>query len=145
MFLIESMNNLLIDSQISDLIKINQYSIKYNLTLSKKDITEIINERNRVLKVYERIDFETEVIEKIINHFYDSPYILQENYTQIINEIIELFYIIKNETNDKLGDDELINLMENYFNNTCHGSLEFLRDLMFLFSNQFKGDETIER
>jgi hypothetical protein len=138
MLLIESMNQLLFKSHVSKIIKINNFSYEFGLILSEKNVIEIINERNRVLKVYERIDFDSSIIEKILNSFYCSPYILQENYVQTINELIELFYYIKNDVNDEIGDDELISIMEDLFNSACHGDLNYLKDLMVIYANNIR-------
>ena len=41
--------------------------------------------------------------------------------------MIEIFYYFKNETLDLIGDDELIELMRDYYENRCKGSLELLK------------------
>lgn len=55
-----------------------------------------------------------------------AVYISQYNYGSTINELVEIFYNYKNETMDQIGDDELMEIMKDYFDNYCQGSVELL-------------------
>ena len=94
--------------------------------LREKDVKEIIETRNVALEKSGRIEFNGQIINKIIITFCDSPYISQYNYGDTINELVEIFYNYKNETLDYISDDELIEIMKKYFDNYCEGSLELL-------------------
>lgn len=109
-----------------EIIKTNEFSKEYYLKLDEKDVKEIINTRNTALKTSGRIEFNGQIITKIIEKFCDSPYISQYNYSDTINELVEIFYNYKNETMDLIGDDELIEIMKKYFDGYCQGSLELL-------------------
>ena len=52
----------------------------------------------------------------------------------IINEMHEIFYHIKNETEDKIIDDSLIKLMREYFEGPCGGSSELLKGMLTTFA-----------
>ena len=120
-------NNELLEKQVFDeIIKTNEFSKDYCLNLSIMDVEEIIKTRNTALKMSGRIEFNGEIITKIIKKFCDSPYISQYNYSDTINELVEIFYNYKNETMDMIGDEELIDIMKNYFDGYCQGSLELL-------------------
>lgn len=106
----------------------NKETIEYGLKLSEEDIKTIIKTRSEALNSNGRVEFGGGIIKKIISEFCDSPYISQYNYAETINELIETFYYYKNETLEKISDDELITLMKSYFDNECQGSIEFLRD-----------------
>lgn len=106
----------------------NEETIEYGLKLSDEDIKAIIKTRSEALNSNGRVEFGGGIIKKIISEFCDSPYISQYNYAESINELIETFYYYKNETLEKISDDELITLMKRYFDNECQGSIEFLRD-----------------
>lgn len=123
-FPLDILNN---QNDMLELIKTNEKSMNYGLVLSSKDAKDIVETKNYVLKSYGRIEFGTTVINKIISMFCTSPYVNQSEYSMIISELIETFYYLKNETLDEVSDDELIELMENYFNNSCHGSIELLQ------------------
>jgi hypothetical protein len=114
-------------SEIYEIIKSNEESMQYGLRLSEKHVLDIVETRNYVLKSYGRIELGGDIINKIIKAFCRSQYINQVDYALIINELVETFYYIKNETLDLVTDDELIDLMKDYFNNSCVGSIELLQ------------------
>jgi len=117
----------LLDTQIyNEISKCNELTIDYGLMLKEEDVKEIIKTRDLALKKSGRIEFNGQIINKIIITFCDSPYISQYNYSDTINELVEIFYNYKNETLDYMSDDELIEIMKEYFDNYCQGSLELL-------------------
>lgn len=107
--------------------QINEETLEYGLKLSEKDIKTIIKTRNEALSSSGRVEFGGGIITKIISSFCDSPYILQHNYIETIDDLIETFYYYKNETMEEVSDDELINFMKEYFDNKCQGDLDLLR------------------
>ena len=117
----------LLDSKIYDeILKCNEKTCEYGLKLTNEDVKELINTRKVALKKSGRLEFNGEIIDKIIMEFCDSPYITQYNYNDTINELVEIFYNYKNETLDLIADDELIEIMKDYFDNYCQGSIELL-------------------
>ena len=119
-------SNLLERQAFNDISKCNELTTEYGLTLREEDVKEIITTRNVALEKSGRIEFNGQIINKIITTFCDSPYISQNNYSDTINELVEIFYNYKNETLDYISDDELIEIMKEYFDNYCQGSLELL-------------------
>ncbi|AFS79791.1 hypothetical protein Curi_c27980 [Gottschalkia acidurici 9a] len=119
-------NNLLEEQVFNDILQCNEHTSEYGLKLSTEDVKEIIKTRNIALKKSGRIEFNGQIINKIVIAFCDSPYISQYNYSDTINELVEIFYNYKNETLDYISDDELIEIMKESFNNYCQGSLELL-------------------
>lgn len=120
-------NNISIEKQIyNEILECNKKTSGYGLKLSEDDIKELVNTRKYALIRSGRIEFNGEIIDKIIISFCDSPYISQYNYGSTINELVEIFYNYKNETMDEIGDEELIEIMKFYFDNYCQGSLELL-------------------
>ena len=132
-----SLENLQKQNEISKILETNEKALNYGLTLTNAQAVEIIETKNYILKSYGRIEFGTSIVNKIIDAFCTSPYINQNEYAKIVNELTETFYYIKNETLDEVGDDELIELMQNCFNNSCQGSIELLqgRDLEIFARN----------
>jgi len=118
--------NLLERQVFNDISKCNELTGEYGLILRAEDVKEIIATRNVALEKSGRIEFNGQIINKIIIAFCDSPYISQNNYSDTINELVEIFYNYKNETLDFISDDELIEIMKEYFDNYCQGSLELL-------------------
>lgn len=112
--------------EISNIKECNQYTSKYGLTLSDKQINDLITKRTEILKEKGRIEFREGILDKLIKEFCDSPYINQSNYIETLYELIEIFYEYKNETMDLITDDELIKFMKNAFDGVCEGDIEYL-------------------
>lgn len=119
-------NNSLEKQVFDEIIECNEVTRDYGLKLNEEDVKEIIKTRNIALEKSGRIEFNGQIINKLIIAFRDSPYISQHNYSETINELVEIFYNYKNETLDFIGDEELIEIMKDYFDNYCQGSLELL-------------------
>ncbi|KNY29350.1 DUF6323 family protein [Pseudobacteroides cellulosolvens] len=133
-------------SAVDEIIKCNETTSRYGLVLSPDEAKELVETRNETLKGYGRIELGGGIINKLIEAFCDSPYIIQKDYSSILHELIETFYYYKNETLDQLSDDELIDLMKDNFNNRCHGSLELLqnRDLDKIARNIRYGEDDFD-
>ncbi|SHJ94657.1 hypothetical protein SAMN02745163_02898 [Clostridium cavendishii DSM 21758] len=132
-------NNLLEKQVFNEVLSCNELTREYSLKLSDADVKEILNTRNIALKKTGRIEFNGQIINKIITSFCDSPYISQYNYSDTINELVEIFYNYKNETLDYIGDEELIEIMKEKFDNYCQGSLELLEGkVLYRIANNIK-------
>lgn len=122
---------------VDEIIKCNALTESHGLILSHAQAQELVETRSQALKATGRIEFGGGAIDKIINEFYDSPYISKDNYTQTLHELIEMFYYYKNETIDLISDVDLIKTMKSAFDGDCHGSLDLLsgRELFRLARN----------
>ncbi len=114
---------------IEDLRECNQLTLRYGLSLNEQEMQNIVNKRFAALKDTGRIEFGQGILKKLITEFCDSPYIMQDNYEDIIIELQDSFYYFKNESNDLISDDELISFMKLHFDGICQGSLEYLNDM----------------
>ena len=119
--------SLALQSSIKQIIQINEETWQYGLTLTQKDAIALIETRNNSLKANGRVEIGSTTIEKLIEIFCDSAYINQREYPEILHELIETFYYMKNETLDLICDDELIDIMKDFYENRCFGSMELLR------------------
>ncbi|MEN6328174.1 MAG: DUF6323 family protein [Syntrophomonas sp.] len=124
----KSMEGTLEKLTVGEVLKTNEESKKYGLVLTAEEANVVIETRNLAIKNYGRVELGIEVVKKIIAAFCTSPYINPQDYASTLNELIEIFYYMKNETEDRIGDDELIGIMKEYFNNSCRGSAELLRN-----------------
>lgn len=104
----------------------NEYSGRFGLTLSEKEITSLVTSRAEALRASGRIEFGGGIIPKFIKAFCDSPYIEQDNYADTLAELQEAFYYFKTEAMDRFSDDELIEYMVKVFNGRAQGSVEYL-------------------
>lgn len=111
---------------IKSIIKCNEFSKKYGVVLTEKDVNELLERRKENLIEEERVEFKGGILPKIIYEFCDSPYIYQDNYVETLEGLQTIFYMFKNECLDELSDDELLSLMKKYFDGECEGSLEYL-------------------
>ena len=124
--LISFSNSIIQKYAVNEIIKCNDTTENYGLVLTEAQAIELIETRNCSLKENGRVEFGGGIIDKIIKEFCDSPYISMYNYTEIINELIEIFYYYKNDSLDLINDDDLIKFMHKTFDGVCQGSLELL-------------------
>lgn len=75
--------------------KCNEMTIKYGVTLSDTQIENLINKRFESLKATGRVEFGDGVLKELIEAFCDSPYIMQENYEETLEELQDIFYFLK--------------------------------------------------
>lgn len=104
----------------------NAFTSRFGLSLSDRQIQSLVEKRLEALSSTGRVEFGCGITKKLIREFCDSPYIMQENYEETILELLDSFYYFKNESEDRISDDELIAFMRRHFDTTCQGSLEYL-------------------
>lgn len=114
-------------SQIQEIVALNEKTRVYGLALSSHEVMQLIEVRNQLLKGHGRIEMGTETMKKLIDSFYMSPFIQQDDYMLTLMELQEVFYYMKNETEDQISDDELIEIIKDFFENCCRGSVELLQ------------------
>lgn len=122
---LEKLSNYAVVEQI---LEFNEKSNRYGLRLTTTDALQLVETRSKALIENGRVEIGSGTLTKIIHAFYDSSFIMQQDYLDTLNELLEIFYYMKNETLELLPDDELIELMRDYFENRCKGSLELLKD-----------------
>ena len=111
---------------IMNIKKCNELTIKFGVSLSDEAIERLINKRFEVLKNTGRIEFGEGILKKLIEAFCDSPYIMQNNYEETLEELQDIFYFFKGEAMEQISDDELIEFMKRDFDGKCQGSIEYL-------------------
>lgn len=122
-----------------DLLVSNEETRKYGLVITNAEAEEIIEARNRSISSHGRVELGIEVVKKIIVVFSTSAYINRDEYAETISELVDIFYYMKNETEDTIGDDELIDMMQVYYNGSCQGSLDLLKNReLALFAAKFR-------
>ncbi len=106
----------------------NDYTKRFGLVLTDEDAALLLKERKEVLKNQQRVEFGEGILSKLIFAFCDSPFIYQDNYTDMLGRLQDIFYYYKNETLDEIPDDELIAFMKDEFDGPCQGSLDYLEE-----------------
>ncbi len=133
-----SMNNIGQTRLINEILEMNKESREFNLVLTPRDAASILEARNEFLQQLARIEMSIDVSKSLIRNFCNSSFITPEDYVATLIELHEIFYHIKNETDDKIGDNELIRVMKDYFENSCGGSLELLKSMLASYSEEFR-------
>lgn len=104
----------------------NQYTENFGLTLSQEDTEILFIEKNNTLRAERRVEFGQSILPRIIYQFCDSSYLSQADYRETLIRLQEIFYMYKNEMQDEITDDELLNFMKEQFENVCFGDLDYL-------------------
>ena len=110
----------------TQLLLTNQYTEKYGLVLTQEDTELILEGRKNALQEQRRVEFGESILPRIIFEFCDSAYVRQDNYTQTLLRLQEIFFLYKNEMEDEITDDELLHFMKEQFEIICYGDLEYL-------------------
>lgn len=109
-----------------EILALNDYSEKYGITLLPEEAREISEIRQKSLADNERIEFGLGAVAEIIRRFCRSRYVTRDNYAYIIGEVTDLFYYIKTDTDDRITDRELADMLYIAFEQRCRGSVEIL-------------------
>ena len=110
----------------NEILSCNDVTSAYGLSLTYEQAVTLAKTKSETLKSTGRVEFKSGIIEKIIYEFCNSQYISPDNYEDVLNALVEIFYSFKNDTSDMVGDDELIEVMKKEFNGNCAGSLDLL-------------------
>lgn len=111
---------------LKELEACNDISEQFGLCLTTDQMIRLAKTRFRALENAGRVEFGEGILKKLIYRFCDSPYLMQNNYEDSLSELQEIFYYFKNESMEKLSDDELIDAMKNVFDGKAQGSIEYL-------------------
>lgn len=121
----------------NELLKINDESSAYGLILTPQDVEEIIKSRGYSLNNYGRIDLNMDVTKKLINKIYTSQYTDKDDYVEIINDLQDIFYYLKNETLDEISDNEIIDVIVEFYEKTS-GRIDNIQNLTEKFALEYK-------
>jgi hypothetical protein len=111
-----------------ELMQLNSSISEHGITLSMQDCQEIAEFRNESLKENERIEVGIGAVQKIIESFCDSGSVNQDNFRQTVEGLLECFYTIKTETDDKVSDDEVLEFIKYLFEVEAGGDVSKLYD-----------------
>lgn len=100
--------------------------------LTKNMVSELIVNKNNLLKSIGLIEINNNVLKLIIKYFSLSSYIDKYNYNEIINELVEVFYTYRTYLSNKISDKQIIEYLYYNFENTCNGVVVLLYDKMML-------------
>lgn len=135
--ILKSLNSNLQITQENEILDLNEKSQIYGLTLNKEDVKEIINSRDNTLKSYGRIELDIGITKMIIENLYKSQYTDKDDYVYAINDLHEVFYYLKNETLDQISDIEIIEIIDEVYNN-CSGRIDIVQEKCEEFAKSYR-------
>lgn len=138
--ILSSINRNLKEIERNELLETNIESRAYGLALSESDVKDIITSRNDTLKGYGRIELDIKVTKQLIENIYTSQYTNVDNYLETINDMQEIFYYLKNETDDNICDDEIIEILDELYEKFV-GNIDNVRGEADEFAKKFKFGE----
>ena len=98
----------LLPETVEEVTALNTLTAVQGLTLTEAQAAELVAARREALVQTGRVEFGSGVTERRIRAFYTSPYLTKETYAETLQALTELFYQLKNETDDRVGDDALL-------------------------------------
>ncbi len=126
-FLAVFQNNMLVSAQnqfvSNELLALNDNLSEHGITLSKADCNGIAEFRAEALAENERIEVGLGATKRIIEEFSDSGYVNQQNFREVVEALLECFYTIKTETDDKVSDDEVMDFLKYLFETESGGDI----------------------
>ena len=135
--ILSSLNNSMINIQKNEILNLNEKSQEYGLILTPDDVENIVKSRNHTLNSYGRIDLNMDVTKEIMEILYKSQFTDKDDYVEMINDLVEIFYFLKNETFDEISDKEIIEIIGEFYEET-RGRIDNIQDKAEKFSKDYK-------
>ncbi|BFH69744.1 hypothetical protein J27TS7_55770 [Paenibacillus dendritiformis] len=136
--LFNSMNTSAQEQVMTELLELNEKTKEYGLVLTPQEIERMMAARSQILHGYGRVELSIQVTKELIESFSDSSFIQQESYADTLNELHEIFYYLKNETEDRISDRKLLYRMKEMFEDDCEGSLDLLKSRLEEYAEAFR-------
>lgn len=115
-----------IANTVKDLEVCNRVTEGYGLMLSPTQMHALAQRRVEALQNTNRVEFGEGILKKLIFAFRESPYLEPRSYGETLAELQDIFYHFKNESGERLSDDELLEVMQEAFDGKAQGSTEYL-------------------
>lgn len=111
----------------AEILRTNQQSGEYGLLLTEKDVDMLLATNRDSLQNQQRIEIGESILIKLIEKFMRSQFLSQSDYGETLATLLDIFYEAKEESNDILTDDEVLDMMFYYFEEVSCGSIELLQ------------------
>lgn len=129
---------------VAGLCRSNGLSARFGLILSESQMWALAQRRQEALLDTGRVELGEGILPRLIEVFCDSPYLCQSNYEETLGDLQELFYYFKNESRDRLSDDELLAGMKRIFDGPAQGAMEYLAGVpVEVFADPHWGEEPV--
>jgi hypothetical protein len=110
------------------IMRCNATTQRFGINISGGDALSLLAASDRALKRAGRIEFESGTVESLLNAFCDSAYLGQDNFTETMEDVIEIFYEFKTDSLDCVDDAETVVLLKRLFDGECAGNADALHD-----------------
>ena len=119
----------------------NEKTEPYGLSLTEEQIRMMMVQHLDALHSAGRIAFDQRPLRDLILGFCSSPYLSRRSYMETLCELLTIFYYVKNETDNRVPDDDLIACMRRAYDTVCGGTLEYLADYTIEALIRGRGDD----
>ena len=107
----------------AELMQLNKHTEQYGIVLSAEECRSIAECRSELLRDNERIEVGIGAAKRIIEEFCDSGYVDKNNFTDVIEGLLDCFYSLKTDTDDKADDDTVIEFLKQVFEKDAGGDV----------------------
>ena len=117
-----------------EILATNKKAAAYGLVLQDEEAAMLVVHGKEAIALQERIEFGKSITVKMIEKFMQSTYISQTDYAQTIAALLDVFYEVKEESVEVLTDEEVIEIMYDFFEKESGGDIDTLvsRDMYYL-------------
>lgn len=129
---------------VDRILACNDVTMSYGLALTEPQALALAQTRTDALRETRRIEWGDGIVGALIETFCTSPYILPENYEETLHELIGLFYTLKNDTQDRVSDGDLLAFLKTAFDGSCRGSLDRLSGAVLRLSAHIRRGRALE-
>ena len=116
-----------IQKETDQILENIQNNHKTGLLLTRKEVFQLCEKRNEVLVLCERLELNGGIMDQLIDAFMDCPYITRDEFADVMEEVIEVFYIMKNVCLDLIDDQTMMHYMRKQLDES-HGVVVMMSD-----------------
>lgn len=104
----------------------NNLTENYGLTLTEEEVLHLTEYKSECLVRHQRLEFTGGILERIIRTVCTSTYISMDNYVETLEGMLDVYYEFRNSFGPEVGDQEILDLMEERFEKLSEGNFEYL-------------------
>ena len=116
-----------IQKETDQILENMQNNHKTGLLLTRKEVFQLCEKRNAVLVQCGRLELNGGIMDQLIDVFMDCPYITRDEFADVMEEVIEVFYTMKIECLDLIDDQHLMHYMRKQLDES-HGVVVMMSD-----------------
>lgn len=116
-----------IQKETDQILENMQNNHKTGLLLTRKEVFQLCEKRNAVLVQCGRLELNGGIMDQLIDVFMDCPYITRDEFADVMEEVIEVFYTMKNECSDLIDDQTMMHYMRKQLDES-HGVVVMMSD-----------------